>query len=101
MLHPHVLVRRPLKNNEWLDERRGNRRLRYHVQTTHEILMGGPKDFREQQIEKRKQRTEPVHGASRDKHWQVNDRHKCDEKKCVKLGWKTFKEKSENVRKTC
>lgn len=113
-------------SEEWLDERRGNRRLRDHVQTTHEELMGGPKDFRERQIEKKRQQAERVHGASRDKdegvgmelnddqsmgmamamfpsskHWQESDRHKRDEKRSVKLGWKTFKEKSESVRKIC
>jgi hypothetical protein len=64
-------------SEEWLKDRRANRRLREHVQTTEEELMGGPKDFRERQIEKRKQEAERVHGAFRDKEegagFELND----------------------------
>lgn len=41
--------------------------VRDHVKPTQEELMGGPKDFRERQIEKRKQQAERLHGAFRDK----------------------------------
>lgn len=52
---------------ERLEERRANRRLRDHVRNSEEELRGGPKDFRERQLEKRKEEAAKVHGAARDK----------------------------------
>ena len=48
-------------------ERVANKRLRDHVKNVHEELAGGPKDFRERQIEKRKEQGSRQHGANRDR----------------------------------
>eukprot|EP00980_Cylindrotheca_fusiformis_P009903 scaffold2190_cov72-Cylindrotheca_fusiformis.AAC.7 len=52
---------------ERLEERRSNKRLRSHVRTVEEELQGGPKDFRERQLEKKRQHADRIHGASRAK----------------------------------
>jgi hypothetical protein len=52
---------------ERVEERRTNRRLREHVRTAQEDVTGGAKDFRERQIEKRKDQAARIHGAARDK----------------------------------
>ena len=53
---------------ERLEERRANKRLREHVKSVREELQGGPKDFRERQIEKKREQSDKIHGASREKH---------------------------------
>ncbi|CAJ1951374.1 unnamed protein product [Cylindrotheca closterium] len=47
------------------EERSANKRLRNHVRTVEEELQGGPKDFRERQLEKKRQQGDRIHGASR------------------------------------
>ena len=58
--------RKRLTPEERLTERTANRRLREHVRTTEEELLGGRKDGRERQIEKRKEKAAAIHGAARD-----------------------------------
>lgn len=53
---------------ERLDERRANKRLRTHVRSVEEELQGGPKDFRERQLEKKRQHADRMHGAARAKN---------------------------------
>ena len=48
-------------------ERREHKRMREHVRTVQEELAGGPKDYRERQIEKRKQVGERMHSATRER----------------------------------
>jgi len=48
-------------------ERVENRRLREHVRTVNEELTGGRKEGRERQMEKRKQVSEKIHGAARER----------------------------------
>ena len=52
---------------ERLDERRANKRLRDHVRNVNEELDGGPKDFRERQLAKKREKADKIHGAARDK----------------------------------
>jgi hypothetical protein len=52
---------------EHLEERRSNKRLRDHVRNAQEELTGGPKDFRERQLEKKKDQATKLHGAAKDK----------------------------------
>lgn len=47
------------------EDRRSNKRLRNHVRNVEEELQGGPKDFRERQLDKRRQQGDRIHGASR------------------------------------
>jgi hypothetical protein len=63
---PTIETRR-LTPEERLAERTANRRLREHVRTTEEELLGGRKDGRERQIEKKKERAAAIHGAARDR----------------------------------
>jgi hypothetical protein len=53
---------------ERLDDRRANKRLRGHVRNVQEELHGGPKDFRERQLEKKRQHADRIHGAARGKN---------------------------------
>jgi len=50
-----------------MEERRKNKRLREHVRTAEEEITGGVKDFRERQIEKKREHAARLHGAARDK----------------------------------
>ena len=50
-----------------LRERLANKRLREHVRTAEEEVMGGRKDGRERQLEKKKEMTAAVHGAAWDR----------------------------------
>lgn len=59
--------RKRLTEEERKAERAANRRLRDHVRTAEEELVGGRKDGRERQIEKRKERAEAMHGAAKDR----------------------------------
>lgn len=52
---------------ELTEERRSNKRLRDHVRNVNVELSGGAKDFRERQLEKKKELADRIHGASRDK----------------------------------
>lgn len=54
-------------SEERLNERRAHKRLKDHVRNSQEEIIGGPKDLRERQIEKRKEQSERMHGAHRDK----------------------------------
>jgi hypothetical protein len=52
---------------ERTEEYRANRRLRETVRTTEDELTGGAKDFRERQLEKKREQAYRMHGSSRDK----------------------------------
>ena len=52
---------------ERLEERRSNRRLKETIRTTQEELTGGSKDFRERQIEKKREESAKIHGSAKDK----------------------------------
>lgn len=49
------------------EEHRRNRRLRETVRTAQEEMMGGPKDFRAKQMEKKREEADRIHGAARDR----------------------------------
>lgn len=51
-------------SDQWQAERVANQRVREHAQTVQEELGGGRKEGRERQIEKRKERSDRIHGAS-------------------------------------
>ena len=52
---------------ELLEEHRSNRRLRESVRTAQEEVTGGAKDFRDRQVEKKREQADRMHGAARDK----------------------------------
>jgi hypothetical protein len=58
---------RPRNPEERLEEHRGNGRLRESVRTAQEEVTGGAKDFRERQVEKKREQAARMHGAARDK----------------------------------
>ncbi len=49
------------------ERKRETKKWRETVKLTHEELSGGPKDFRERQLEKKRQEASKIHGAHRDK----------------------------------
>jgi hypothetical protein len=49
------------------EERRANRRLRDHVRTAEEELVGGRKDGRERLLEKKQERAAAIHASARDR----------------------------------
>lgn len=50
-----------------LEERRSNKRLKETIRTVEEELRGGARDFREKQLEKKREHAGRIHGASKDK----------------------------------
>jgi len=63
----HGRGRQPKSREEIAAERTANRRLKEHVRTAHEEMLGGRKEGRERQIEKRRERADAIHGSARDR----------------------------------
>ena len=59
--------RRHKTPEEQLEEHRANRRLKDSIRTAQEEVTGGAKDFRERQMEKKREQADRMHGAARDK----------------------------------
>jgi hypothetical protein len=59
--------RRRKTPEERLEERHANKRLKESVRTAREEISGGAKDFRERQLEKKRDHAARIHGASKDK----------------------------------
>ena len=59
--------KRPTVQERRTEQRRDTKRWRETVKLTHEELTGGSKDFRERQLEKKREFSSKIHGAHRDK----------------------------------
>ena len=57
----------PRTAEERTQQRRDNKKWRDRVKLTHEELAGGPKDFRERRLEKKREQSAKIHGAHKDK----------------------------------
>lgn len=57
----------PRTAEERTQQKRDTKKWRDRVKLTHEELTGGPKDFRERQLEKKREQSAKIHGAHKDK----------------------------------